>query len=143
MWNAALFPVTTPDEAWACARWMMGYASGYGVERWRALRRLSLAESAGCADGKALAEARNRRLQGIWQDTCVALAKSGTDLRPLLANLPGLAPAAAAGRSLRTLAEELRRGSAEGLTEAASLLMQSARLLDRAGFCLLYTSRCV
>jgi fucokinase len=134
LWNAALFPVTTPDEAWACARWMMGYASGYGVERWRALRRLSLAESAGCADGKALAEARNRRLQGIWQDTCVALAKSGTDLRPLLANLPGLAPAAAAGRSLRTLAEELRRGSAEGLTEAASLLMQSARLLDRAGF---------
>ena len=33
LWNAALFPVTTPDEAWACARWMMGYASGYGVER--------------------------------------------------------------------------------------------------------------
>ena len=64
----ALFPVTTPDEAWACARWMMGYASGYGVERWRAARRLSLAESAHCADGKALAEARNRRLQGIWQE---------------------------------------------------------------------------
>ena len=134
LWNAALFPVATPDEAWACARWMMGYASGYGVERWRAAERLSLAASAGCADGKALAEARNHRLQGIWQDTVVELAESGTDLRPLLANLPGLAPAAAAGRSLRARAEELRNGSAENLTHAASLLMQASRLLDRAGF---------
>ena len=134
LWNAALFPVTTPDEAWACARWMMGYLSAFGLDQWRTSRRLSLAESAGCADGKALAEARNRRLQGIWQDTCVALAKSGTDLRPLLANLPGLAPAAAAGRTLRIHADELRNGSAEGLTEAASHLIQASRLLDRAGF---------
>jgi fucokinase len=134
LWNAALFPVTTPDEAWACARWMMGYASTYDAARWRAARRLSLAESARCADGKALAEARNRRLQGIWQGTVVELAEAGTDLRPLLANLPGLAPAAAAGRSLRARAEELRRGGAEGLTLAASHLMQAARLLERAGF---------
>jgi fucokinase len=137
LWNAALFPVTTPDEAWASARWMMGYASesglGFGLDRWRASRRMSLAESAQCADGKALAEARNRRLQGIWQETCVALAKAGTDLRPLLANLPGLAPAAAAGRLLRANAVEMRKGSAEGLTEAASHLMQAARLLERAG----------
>jgi fucokinase len=134
LWNAALFPVTTPDQAWACARWMMGYASSFGLDQWRAARRLSLAESAASADGKALAEARNRRLQGIWQDTCIALAKSGTDLRPLLANLPGLAPAAAAGRSLRIHADELRHGNAETLTEAASHLIQAARLLDRAGF---------
>jgi fucokinase len=133
LWNAALFPVTTPDKAWACARWMMGYASGYDVETWRAAERLSLAGSAQCADGKALAEARNHRLQGIWQDTVVELAESGTDLRPLLANLPGLAPAAAAGRSLRARAEELRKGRAENLTQAASLLMQASRLLDRAG----------
>jgi fucokinase len=133
LWNAALFPVTTPDEAWRCARWMMGYASGFGAERWRELRKLSLAESAGCADGKTLAEARNRRLQGIWQDACIALAKSGTDLRPLLANLPGLAPAASAGRSLRTHAQGLRKGNPEEWTQAASLLVQSARLLERAG----------
>jgi fucokinase len=133
LWNAQLYPVTSPDEAWACARWMMGYASDYGVDRWRAVRRLSLAESAKCADAKALAEARNRRLQGIWQETCVALAMAGTDLRPLLANLPGLASAAAAGRSLRAHAEELRKGSAEGLTEAASYLMHAARLLESAG----------
>ncbi|MDR3749910.1 MAG: bifunctional fucokinase/fucose-1-phosphate guanylyltransferase [Terracidiphilus sp.] len=134
LWNAALFPVATPDEAWACARWMMGYASGYGVKNWREAERLSLAGSARCADGKALAEARNHRLQGIWQDTVVELAESGTDLRPLLANLPGLAPAAAAGQLLRARAEELRKGSAENLTHAASLLMQASRLLDRAGY---------
>jgi fucokinase len=134
LWNARLFPVATPDESWACARWMMGYTSGYGVAQWRLSRRLSLAESAQRADGKALAEARNRRLQGIWQQTAVELAESGADLRPMLANLPGLAPAAAAGRLLRARANELRKGRAEELTHAASLLMQAERLLERAGF---------
>jgi hypothetical protein len=28
LWNASLFPVTSADEAWLCARWMMGYTSG-------------------------------------------------------------------------------------------------------------------
>ena len=134
LWNASLFPVTSPDEAWACARWMMGYASEYGLEQWRAANRQSLAGSAGCADGKALAEARNRRMQGIWQETVVELAESGTDLRPLLANLPGLAPAAAVGRRLRALAEQLRLDNPDNLTHAASHLMQAARLLSRAGF---------
>jgi galactokinase/mevalonate kinase-like predicted kinase len=115
---------------------MMGYASGYSVERWRAARRLSLFESARFADGKVLAEARNRRLQGIWQDTAVELAESGADLRPLLANLPGLAPAAAAGRALRNRAEELRKRSPKDLTLAASHLVQAARLLGRAGLAL-------
>jgi fucokinase len=138
LWNARLFPVTTPEEAWECARWMMGYAggngSGYDNVRWRSAQRLSLAESAQCADGKVLAEMRNHRLQGIWQKTAVELAESGTDLRPLLANLPGLAPAAAAGRSLRAHAEKLREGGPEELTHAASHLAQAARLLSRAGF---------
>ena len=134
LWNAALFPVTSPDESWKCARWMMGYASGYDLSRWRAARRLSLAESARCADGKALAEARSHRLQGIWRETAVELAVSGADLRPLLANLPGLAPAATAGRCLQAQAEELRRGNPEDLPHAASRFMQAARLLERAGF---------
>jgi fucokinase len=138
LWNARLFPVAAPDEAWECARWMMGYSSGrgggYGVERWRRAQRLSLAESARCADGKALAEGRNHRLQGIWQNMAVELAESGTDLRPLLAHLPGLAPAAAAGRTLRAQAEKLREGGPEELTHAASHLAQAARLLSRAGF---------
>ena len=134
LWNARLFPVGTPDEAWECARWMMGYGGDYSAQRWRSAQRLSLAGSAQCADGKILAEARNHRLQGIWQNTAVELAEAGTDLRPLLANLPGLAPAAAAGRALRTRAEKLRAGGPEELTHAASHLAQAARLLSRAGF---------
>jgi fucokinase len=134
LWNAALFPVTTPTEAWTCARWMMGYASGYDLNHWRAARRLSLADSARCADGRALAEARSHRLQGIWQDTAVELAESGADLRPLLANLPGLAPAAEAARSLRARADLLRNRGPENLTHAASHLIQASRLLERAGF---------
>lgn len=134
LWNAALFPVTTPNEAWECTRWMMGYASGYDLARWRAARRLSLAESARCADAKSLAEARSRRLQAIWHDTAVELAESGADLRPLLANLPGLAPAAEAAHSLRSRAESLRDKGPENFTHAASLLVQASRLLNRAGF---------
>ncbi len=133
LWSAPLFPVTTPDEAWECARWMMGYASSFGVDEWRQRTRTSLAESARCADGKGLADARNHRLQGIWQETAVDLAKAGSDLRPLLANLPGLGPAAAAGRALRAYADELRTGSADQFTLAASHLVQAARLLSRAG----------
>src|SRR5208337_380317 len=75
LWNAALFPITTPNKAWKCALWLMGYASGYDLASWRAGRRLSLAESARCADGKSLAEARSLRLQGIWHDTAVELAE--------------------------------------------------------------------
>jgi fucokinase len=133
LWNAALFPVTSPGEAWKCARWMMGYAVEYDIDHWRRSRRLSLAESARFADGKALAEARNRRSQGIWCETVVELAESGADLRPMLANLPGLGPASAAGRSLRQRAEEMRKNGPENLTTAASYLVQSARLLERAG----------
>jgi fucokinase len=134
LWNANLFPVTAAQEAWACARWMMGYDSGYGAEQWRASRRLSLASSAQCADGKALAEARSHRLQGIWQRTVVDLAESGTDLRPLLAHLPGLAPAAEAGRWLRARAESLKASGPKELTHAASHLVQASRLLERAGY---------
>ncbi len=133
LWSAALFPVGTADEAWRCARWMMGYAGEYDLATWRKARRVSLAQSAGYADGRVLAEAHNHRLQGIWHDTALELAESGADLRPLLANLPGLAPAARAGRSLRARAERMQQGSLENFTQAASYLMQASRLLSRAG----------
>jgi len=135
LWNARLFPVAALDEAWACAQWMIGACgSGYSVERWRTARRMSLAASAQAADGRVLAEMRSHRLQGIWCNTAVDLAESGTDLRPLLANLPGLAPAAEAGRALRQRAEALRSHGPAELTHAASHLAQAARLLARAGF---------
>ena len=133
LWNAALFPVTTPDEAWQCARWMMGYAGRFDVAEWRVARRLSLAESAGCADGQVLAETQNHRLKSIWHDTTLELAESGADLQPLLANLPGLAPALRAGHSLRARANRMQSGSHEDLTRAASFMMQASRLLARAG----------
>lgn len=132
LWNAVLFPVTSSDEAWRCAQWMMGYASDYDVSRWRTAYRLSLADSARLTDGRALAETRNRRSQGIWRETAVELAESGADLRPLLANLPGLTPAVAAGRALQQRAEALRGGNPENLTNAASYFVQAARLLERA-----------
>ena len=31
LWNARLFPVTTVDEAWACARWMLNLSQDYTV----------------------------------------------------------------------------------------------------------------
>jgi fucokinase / fucose-1-phosphate guanylyltransferase len=133
LWDAALFPVTTPQQAWACARWMMGYSGDYDVAKWRNSRRISLAESARCTDGNALADARSRRMQNIWQGTAVELAEAGADLRPLLANPPGLAPAAAAGRSLRARAAQIRSQGAHHLTLAASYLLQAARFLERAG----------
>jgi galactokinase/mevalonate kinase-like predicted kinase len=68
----------------------------------------------------------------MWQDTAVELAVAGADLRPLLANLPGLTPAAEAARALRSHAGRLR-GNPEELTQAASHLVQAARLLERAG----------
>jgi len=113
---------------------MIGSAGEYNADRWRASRRLSLAESAQLADGRALAEVRNRRSQGIWHDAIVELAESGADLRPVLANLPGLGTAAAAGRSIRHRAQELRKRDAQNLTNSASYYVQAARLLERAGF---------
>jgi Predicted kinase related to galactokinase and mevalonate kinase len=133
LWCASLFPVTSPDEAWQCARWMMGYASDYDIARWRKSLRLSLAESALLADGRVLAETRNRRSQGIWRDTVVELAESDADLRPVLTNMPGLAPIAAAGMALCKRAEVARESNPAGLTRAASYFIQAARLLDRAG----------
>jgi fucokinase len=133
LWDATLFPVTAPHQAWACARWMMGYRSDYDADKWRNARRLSLAESARFANGKALAEARSRRLQNIWQGVAVDLAQAGADLRPLLANPPGLAPITAAGRALVAHAGQIRNRGAQELTQAASYLMQAARFLERAG----------
>jgi fucokinase len=133
LWDAALFPVSNPQEAWACARWMMGFAGGYSAQQWRKSQRLSLAESTQYADGDALAEARSRRSQNIWQSAALELAQAGADLRPLLANPPGIAPTAAAGRALRARAEQLRSRGPQELTQAASHLMQAARFLERAG----------
>ena len=117
LWNARLFPLADAAEAWACARWMMGLDDGYAAERWAGRERLSLANSAGWADGAALAEARARRMQHQWQMTAVSLAETGADIRPLLAHAPGVAPLQAAGRQLE---EQALAREASAPSDAAS-----------------------
>ncbi len=130
LWNAALFPLGTVDEAWQCARWMLGYASDYGPEIWANSERLSLADSAKWADGQALAEARGRRMQSSWQTTAMALARAGSDLRPMLAHSPGIAALASTGRALVKHADSIAGANP---TEGASQYVQAARFLRNAG----------
>ena len=104
LWNAQLFPVSTAEEAWACARWLMRLSSDFSAARWAALERLSLASSAQLADGPALESAHARRLMANWRTLAVSLAIAGADVRPLLAHAPGIGPLAETGHALRSLA---------------------------------------
>lgn len=130
LWNAKLFPVTTVDEAWACAQWLLGYASEFCQPRWEQLYRLSLASSAQWADAEVLAETQSRRRQKNWERTALSLARSAADVRPLLAHAPGIAPLAATGRALGMAAAEL---ADRAPTQAASHYFQAGLFLAQAG----------
>jgi fucokinase len=130
LWNAALFPVSTPAEAWACAQWMMHLSNGYSAEVWLHHERLSLATSAEYADGGTLEAARARRLKAYWRMTALSLVESGADIRPLLANAPGSGPLAETGGILRGKAAELE---AQNPTEAASFHYIASLFLGQAG----------
>jgi len=130
LWNAALFPAGSLEEAWDAACWLMGRETGYDVARWRASIRLSLADSSYHVDTAALADARNRRLQSTWQVAALALARSGADVRPMLAYPPSVPCLVAAGRAV--LADAVAR-SPQSLTEAASLYFKGSLFLGRAG----------
>jgi fucokinase len=122
LWNAALFPVGTPAEAWAWARGLLD-----GNADLRGTVRLSLASSAACVDGRALTAAQARRMQARWQTTALALAEAGSDVRPLLADPPGIAVLAATGHALTA------RAAALPPTEAASRLYQAGLFFGHAG----------
>ena len=130
LWNANLFPLGDLPQAWACARWIMGYESGFSASCWAAMERLSLATSAEWANGQALAEARTRRLQSNWQTIALSLAESGGDIRPLLAHSPGIAPLASVGRELARRAAGIEAGA---MTRAASRYLQASLFLRQAG----------
>jgi len=130
LWNAALFPLAPLNEAWACARWIMRFPGTFSAGQWREYEKLSLAGSARWADNQALSEARTRRMRSNWQATAVALARSGTDVRPLLSYSPGITTLAAAARTLVSDARELAAASP---TEAASRFFQAALFLGQAG----------
>jgi len=130
LWNAALFVFGKTHETWDCARWLMGVAGGCTVEEWKRATRLSLAASSNWADSQALAAERNRRHQASWQAMAVALAESGTDVRPLVAHAPGVAALAEAGRQLQLHSKALEK---DRPTEAASRYFQAGLFLAQAG----------
>jgi len=138
LWNAELFPLAEPGTAWACARWMLGFGAeqdaaaeqGYSAAEWRKARRLSLGSSVQWADAGALAMARSRRMQAGWKEMALSLARSGTDVRPLLAHAPGVFALAETGR---TLASEAVSLEAESPAEAASRFCQASLFLAQAG----------
>ena len=130
LWNAGLFPVGTPDQAWACACWMMGLGEAFSIEQWKQMERLSLATSAQWVDNSALADLRLRRLYGNWQTAAISLAQSGSDLRPLLAHAPGLRLLATTGQALCSQGREAETAAP---TQAASVYVQASLFLQQAG----------
>jgi fucokinase len=130
LWTALLYPVASVEEAWDCARWMMGTADSFSADRWRRSQRLSLASSASCVDAQQLTAARARRVQANWQLTAIAMAQSGTDVRPLVAQAPGVSALVAVGRALSTRAKEIEERKP---TEAASWSYKASRFLSQAG----------
>jgi fucokinase len=131
LWNANLFGLGDIDSAWECARWLMGLqVAGFTVADWRKLPKLSLADSSQWVDTQALAEGRVARLQASWQMTASSLARSGSDIRPMLALSPGIAALAATGRTLAADALTLEEAKP---TEAASRHFQAGLFLGQAG----------
>ena len=130
LWNAGLFPIGTPDQAWACASWMMALGEAFSIEQWQQMERLSLATSAQWVDNPALADLRLRRLYGNWQTAAISLAQSGSDLRPLLAHAPGLRLLATTGQALYSQGREAETAAP---TQAASAYVQASLFLQQAG----------
>ncbi len=95
-----------------------------------ALPRLSLATSTEYADREALAEAHDRRRDANWRASAIALARSETDVRPLLIRAPGINALAETGRALSTQAVGLE---ASAPSEAASRYFQASLFYDQAG----------
>jgi fucokinase len=136
LWNARLFPVTTVEEGWEYARWMLRLSSSYSVENWRTHELVSLGSSAQFADNAALEAARSRRLKATWRMLALSLVDAGADIRPLLANAPGIDALGETGAALCRRARELEQGApTESASRyyAASLFFGNAALADEAG----------
>ncbi len=136
LWNARLFPMTNVDEAWACARWLLRLSDAYSAAQWREHELLSLGAGAQCADGAALEAARSRRLKATWRILALSLVDAGADIRPLLANAPGIAALSETANALVSRAHELADSApTESASRhyAASLFFGQAGLVDEAG----------
>ncbi len=130
LWNAQLFPVTTVQEAWACARWLLRVSNGFSIERWGELPRLSLETSARWADSNALQASHAARMRANWQAMAVSLALSGADIRPLLVHAPGTR---ALADTARALCAHATRAESPNPSEAAHLYYSSSMFFGQAG----------
>ena len=130
LWNADLFPVATPDEAMQFARWFAGVSREPLAEEWGRSPRLSLESSAALVDNERVAESRSERAEMRWEATAVDVAKSGSDVRPLLAHPPSVRTLARAGWAICAQADSAERTE---LTHAASLHYQGGMFLRHAG----------
>ena len=130
LWNARLFAVGTPDDAWRCAAWLARMESDFSLEEWRRCERMSLASSTAAANVEAVAEAKGRRARRAWQLSAMELCRAGADLRPLLEYAPGVSQVAETGQALRAEAEGIE---AEMPTEAAARHFQAHIFLGQAG----------
>ena len=119
-----------PADAWRAARWLMGLGSDYSLEEWRKARRFSLATSAQWADMQPVSESHMRRMQSAWKRTAISLARSGTDIQPLLANAPGILALADAGRAEEA---EASRVPPDAVTTAASQYYRASLFFAKAG----------
>jgi len=102
----------------------------FDVVRWNRLERLSLEASTQFANIAEIEAAHARRLQANWCASAVALAESGSDIRPLLTNPPGIGPLAAVGRMLSTRGRVMETPDP---TAAASRYYQSSMFFAHAG----------
>ena len=135
LWNARLFPLGSIEETWACAQWQLQLSAEYSLQSWQEAERLSLASSTQWVDAAALEAARARRLQAHWRMLALSLVESGADIRPLLANAPGIGPLAQTGSALRARAGELEAvapSDAASRYYAASLFFTQAGLAQEA-----------
>jgi fucokinase len=130
LWNAQLFPLGTAEEAWICAQWMLRMGNGYSVEKWRGAERMSLATSAQWADTAAVEASRARRLKEQWRVSALSLVESGSDIRPLLANAPGIGLLAETGEALSRKAVGLEGADP---SEAASRYYVASLFFGQAG----------
>lgn len=127
LWTAALFPVAEAGEALEAARWMLGQRARFDLRRWRERERMSLATSAAAVDAPALAGARLERTRLLWERAAVELALDGADVRPLLAQAPGVMPLANVARRLGGNRQD------ESRQYLASLFYAQAGLEEEAG----------
>ena len=127
------------DQAWQATKWILRLPSSFTLRDWQQASRMSLAVSAQWVDSEVLSEWRRHRMQAGWRTAARSLARSGADIRPILANAAGIAAMAETGRALREDAGVLERGETveaavgEPLTEAASRHFQASLFFAGAG----------